>query len=183
MAKASKAKKGKEDESPPFKKAVPVDLAEADIKKKEKRIVKALTAVKETRADMKLATSEHRSAIRDLEKEIDTLREQIEEGAETKEVLCVNVMDYRNNVVKTLRKDTRQIVETREMTAEERQQTFPELPTGAAKKKGRGAKPLPPGRAIAAARGAGDDDEVSEHGGGDDADGGDGADVGEELGD
>lgn len=139
-------------ESAPFKKAVPVDLKPGDVEKKQRRIVKALGEIKKTKGEAKLATAEHRKTINELSSEVEALREQLDAGTEMKDVSCVTVKDFRNNVVKTLRVDTRAVVETREMTADERQETFPELPRGAAKKRGRG-----PAADIAAARDEGDD--------------------------
>lgn len=149
------AKNGAKDktESPKFKKAVPVKLKAGEKESKNDRIVEALGERKEVKAEMKLATSQHRTRINELDKEIETLREQINGGQELREVDCVNVKDFRNNVVKTLRVDTRETIETREMTSDERQETFPALPTGEEKKRGRGRpRKTGPAEEIAEAR-------------------------------
>jgi hypothetical protein len=44
-------------------------------------------------------------------------------------------MDYRGNQVRVLRIDTREPVETREMTADDRQEPLPTLPKGGGRRK------------------------------------------------
>jgi uncharacterized coiled-coil DUF342 family protein len=119
----------------PFKKDVLVGLSKDVKEKKLERIAEALGEVKETKGEMKLAMSEHRTKIRDLEKEVEALREQVATGKELRSVSVAEVKDYRANVVSIVRVDTKEVVETRAMTTDERQETFPEVPRG-----GRGKK-------------------------------------------
>lgn len=146
MAKDKKATKI-EGAGKPYKKDVPCGLSDDAKKGKLERIAEALGDKKEVKAAMKLATSEHRTRINELDKEMEVLREQVATGKELRSVSVVERKDYRKNLVEILRVDTRDVVETREMTTEERQETFPEVPRG---KKGQRA--LPPGEALAAAR-------------------------------
>lgn len=128
----------------PFKKEVLVGLSKEAKDKKLERIAEALGEKKQVKAEAKLATSDHRTRINELDKEMETLREQVATSKELRSVSVVEHKDYRRNVVEIARADTREVVETREMTVEERQQTFPDAPRGA-KARGKAAlKSLPP---------------------------------------
>lgn len=148
---AKKTKADAADLGKPFKKEVLCGISEDVKKTKLERIASALGEKKDVKAEMKLATSEYRTRINELDKEMETLREQVSEGKELRSVSVAEHKDYRRNVVEIVRADTREIVETREMTADERQQTFPEPPRGKAKKGN--LRALPPAEAIASARG------------------------------
>ena len=144
----AKAKKVDGDLGKPFKKEVHVGLSKDAKDEKLDRIAKALGERKDVKAEAKLATSDHRTRINELDKEIETLREQVATGKELRSVSVAEFKDYRKNVVSIVRVDTREVVETREMTADERQETFPEVPRGAKK----GQKRLGPAAEIGEAR-------------------------------
>lgn len=125
---SKKTKANPEDLGKPFKKEVLCGISEDSKRQKLGRIAEALGEKKEVKAEMKLATSTHRAQINDLDKEMEVLREQVATAKELRSVSVAEHKDYRKNVVEIVRVDTREVVETREMTADERQEMFPEAP-------------------------------------------------------
>jgi hypothetical protein len=147
MAKKTKAAPG--ELGKPYKKEVLCGISEDVKKTKQDRITEALGDVKKTKGEMKEATSGHRKAIRELENEIENLRTQVTSGKELRAVSVAEHKDFRRNLVEIVRVDTREVVDTREMTIDERQETFPDAP------RGRKQRALSPGDALATARAEG----------------------------
>src|SRR4051812_37003184 len=137
---AKKTKANPEDLGKPFKKEVLCGISGDAKAAKQDRITEALGEIKKTKGEMKEATSGHRKTIRELENEVENLRTQVTSGKELRAVSVAEHKDYRRNLVEIVRVDTREVVETREMTMDERQQTFETSPPS--KEKGtRGRKP------------------------------------------
>lgn len=118
------------------KRMLPCEIDEKITKKKEKRIVHALTAKKNEQEKMNAEILPRRKKIKELEGEIETLRAQIENGTEDREVLCEVVKDFAHMKVLVRRRDTGDVVEDRTMTDEDRQEDL-------LKGKGRGKKSEP----------------------------------------
>jgi hypothetical protein len=104
------------------KRMLPCAIDEKVTKKKEKRIVHALTEKKDEQEKMNAEILPRRKKIKELEGEIETLRAQIENGTEDREVLCDVVKDFIHHKVLVRRRDTGDVVEDRTMTEEDRQE-------------------------------------------------------------
>lgn len=124
-----KKKAAKPDEnrevSGEFERLCPVPIDSVLSKKKYDRIVEALGEVHDKKAELADIARERRAAIKEIEEEIEVLRKQIGDGTEDRLVRCISEKDFRANKVRVIRTDTRQVVEEREMTADDRQETMP----------------------------------------------------------
>lgn len=104
------------------KRMLPVDIDEKVTRKKEHRIAKALTEKKEQQELMNAEILPRRKAIKELESEIETLRSQVIKGTEDREVVCDVIKDFAHMKIVVRRRDTREVVEDRTMTDEDRQE-------------------------------------------------------------
>lgn len=120
--KSSPRKKIKDEVVSRVKRMLPCEIDEKITKKKEKRIVHALTEKKEEQEKMNAEILPRRKRIKELEGEIETLRSQIEKGTEDREVLCEVVKDFAHLKVLVRRRDSGEVVEDRTMTEEDRQE-------------------------------------------------------------
>jgi hypothetical protein len=80
--------------------------------------------------DLSAYGSEKRKRLREIKKEVKRLAVAIHDRQELASVQCDVVSDFSTNSIRIIRLDTKETVETRAMTAEERQT---ELDLGAAK--------------------------------------------------
>jgi hypothetical protein len=97
--------------------------------KERKAKAEELAATVEARQKHKLEAQNIASTARAKQKEFDatiaTLTRDYREGSEARDVDCVEQTDSKRGVVHLMRTDTDEIVETRAMTAEERQGKIP----------------------------------------------------------
>jgi hypothetical protein len=117
-----KASRLKDEVVSRVKRMLPCEIDEKVTKKKEQRVVHALTEKKEEQEKMNAEILPRRKRIKELETEIESLRAQVENGTEDREVFCDIVKDYKRNYVVVKRKDTGEVVEERIMTADDRQE-------------------------------------------------------------
>lgn len=145
---------------PRYKKKVPCSLDGDERAVKSDRIVEALGETKVEKGLMKEATSGHRKIINELVKEVENLREQLAAGTEMREVYVAERKNYREDLVEVYRLDTMEMVESRPLTKEERQDAFPIV---ARARRGKKAEPAAEGGEEKEAEvPAGDDDEGEE---------------------
>lgn len=91
-----------------------MDLAE--------KMAHAVIEKNEAEEGMKAASTQFKSQIDRAKADISSCASKINMGYEMREVECVKDMDYKNNTVTIIRLDLQEVVKTRAMTAEERQQ-------------------------------------------------------------
>lgn len=123
--KKPKAADSQVESSGEFERLCPVPIDGTLSKKKYDRIVEALGEVKDKKANLAEISKEKRDAISEIVDEIEVLRKQIGDGTEDRLVRCISQKDFRANKVRVIRTDTREVVEEREMTADDRQETMP----------------------------------------------------------
>jgi len=141
------AKKGKKDSNVEvggrFKKMLPVPINAALKQKKKDRCFDIDLEIETEQEQME----PYRARIRELQDEKRQLHEDVEKSTEDREVSCVEERDYAHREVRVIRIDTREVVERRTMTDEDRQAEIANLPKAGKKPRG-----LTPAGAIAAAR-------------------------------
>ena len=76
-------------------------------------------------AEKSLATAEANAAIKTAQKSVRELQQALTDGKELREVECLEVHDFARNAVIRQRADTREGVEERAMSLDERQATLP----------------------------------------------------------
>lgn len=81
--------------------------------------------VEDEHAAAKLRMKEERES---LESEIRSVRRVVASGEEMRDVECVDFFDYDTGNVERVRTDTTEVIQTRVMTAEERQATLSLVP-------------------------------------------------------
>ncbi len=128
-----------------------VDLTEAEINTKSRKVTKLEVRVEELKAEIKKVceplTLEMKEALADIKK----ISKQAEDGQEERQVKCFEQKDFNRGVVKVVRCDTGKVVEDRVMGPDERQETMDVEPKALPKvaRKGRGLGLLPTGPATA----------------------------------
>lgn len=121
-ARAGKKSRQKDEVVSTVKRMLAVPINEKLSLQKEHRITKALTEKKEEQEKMNAEILPRRKKIKELEGEIETLRSQVTKGTEEREVVCEVVKDYVHLKIQVRRRDTREVIEDRTMTAEDRQE-------------------------------------------------------------
>jgi hypothetical protein len=122
-----------------FTRKLPCKLAPRQLDEKRERVVEALTEIKRKEEELAALSAPIRGRMKELKTEVELLRRQAHEGTEDRDVQCVEEINFRDDVVRIRRIDTpgRDVVETRELTPEERQRTFPAPSPNAGKRKGK----------------------------------------------
>jgi hypothetical protein len=125
----SPKKKPVVQEEPKFTKKLPVKLTPREIAEKKDRHFVLSAEEKAKRSELSLLGAPIRERIREIVAEGDELLKQVGKGTEEREVSCTWKRDYTAGEVWAIRIDTREEVpETRRtMTADERQETFPNV--------------------------------------------------------
>lgn len=108
-----------------FKKSLPVDLTAAEKVTKGHKAGALKKAIQKVRAEMKLATADHKETLKNHQANLDSILDDLESGTEERKVECVERKDFKRKKAETIRLDTNEVVETRAMYAEEFQETFP----------------------------------------------------------
>ena len=118
-----------------FERLLPVKLTKAELASREHEVTEMLTAIVVKKGELATWSAPLRSEISELNASVEEMRAEHASGEQKRQVRCMEEKDYRANVVNVRRIDTRVVVETREMTTEERETQFP-FP-GAAKGSGK----------------------------------------------
>jgi hypothetical protein len=123
-------------EGPRFTRKLPVKLSPNEVAARASRAVEALTEIGEKKKELLTETAPIRDSIKALVAEVELCRKQAHERQEERDVPCVENKDYTAGEVWIIRIDTREEVpETRRtMTADERQEVFPNVKGGGRKK-------------------------------------------------
>jgi chromosome segregation ATPase len=116
-----------------FFKTLPVKLRydELDLRKKEEtrklaELKAARAAHKSQEESVKARLKSEKAHLEELEQQLNDLNETLVSGVEKREVECVEVRNETDRTIETKRVDTDEVVESRPMTASERQgQLFP----------------------------------------------------------
>ena len=104
---------------------LPVMLSDTQIALKADELARAVNERTRLERDLKDYAAGERKKIKDQKAKAKELAEQIESEQETAEVDCEEEHIFQQNKVVVRRLDTREIVEERPMSAEERQETLP----------------------------------------------------------
>lgn len=128
MAKKSPGKKPKAtsalntEGAPEFARELPVDLTVEELAKKSDKLVNAELRLESQKAEKKAVVSEHNKSIKDTSEEIAALVAQLKAKTELRSVKCFERRDFATNKVDVIRCDNGQVVESRAMSLEDRQQ-------------------------------------------------------------
>ncbi len=119
-----------------FKRMLPCPITPAKADKKAAEIVDVLTEI----IIQKEKAKPYHDKVRELTLKVESLRHDIKSKTEDREVACVEERHYKTRVVRVVRIDTREVVEERTMTDDDRQEELADLsPPGERK----GGKLLP----------------------------------------
>jgi hypothetical protein len=136
-----------------FLKEVEQELTESEIVVKAKCLADQLKKLADSEQDAKDAAERFKNDQKMLKAQIARSRDIIATGKEERPVHCQHIRNDTRSTIETMRIDTGEILETRPMTADERQTTMP----FAVKDGGKGGK----GGRKAAATALGNDEEES----------------------
>jgi len=109
---------------PSFHKDLEVAVDPIAISRKEKRLAKAMAEKRHEMDQINTKVQPHRAQIKLLDKEIDALVADIENGTEKRPVACHEIRDFNRNVIRTVREDNGKLIDERAMTAEDRELEF-----------------------------------------------------------
>lgn len=118
----------------PFRKEIKVKVKKSEQETKKDELVQVDRQIRERAEEKASAMAEFNDDLKKLRERQRKLLDVIKDGEETVEVECVEEADERRMEVKTIRKDTGEVIDRRPMTADERQLGLAEVP---AKKRGR----------------------------------------------
>lgn len=110
-----------------FKRMLPCPITPAAGDKKAREIVEVLTEV----IIQKEKAKPFHDKVKELTLKVESLRHDIKNKTEDREVNCVEERDYKHRAVRVRRIDTRAVVEERPMTDEDRQEELGDLAKGA----------------------------------------------------
>lgn len=102
-----------------------VKLTSAEIEDRRAQLVEQHGEWEQLEAKKREAVSSWNAKLKEIRKRMAETGAAAREGAELREVECDEVMDYAAKEVRTVRKDTSEVVERRRMTADELQESIP----------------------------------------------------------
>lgn len=97
------------------------DLTEHELAERGQELAELVGQKAGVEADKKAANARYNARIKDLDEQIETLAGAIEAGADNMLVDCCLLADFATNTVQAFRLDTRERIETRAMTGQERE--------------------------------------------------------------
>jgi len=106
---------------------LPVELSKEELLVKSKVMSECITRIDEIDHDLRDYRARIREEQHELQSKISALAYCIRTGTEDREVECQDLADWKTGKVVTLRLDTDEEIEVREMTQNERQRSL--LPT------------------------------------------------------
>jgi hypothetical protein len=112
-----------------LKRELPVFLTEDELAAKAQELVKVIAETEAAEGKLKLESSMAREDIKELRKKSSRLAATVRNKTECRQVSCAWEIDYLSGIRNLIRTDTGEIVESRTLTVEERQQKLP-LPEG-----------------------------------------------------
>lgn len=116
-----------------FKRALPCPINPAKADKKAKEIVDVLTEINVQKEKAK----PYRDKVKELTLKVESLRHDITSKTEEREVTCVEERDFTHREVRVIRLDTDEVVESRTMTDEDRQEEMEDLAAPGERKPGK----------------------------------------------
>lgn len=129
-SKNGKSKQAQKTESARFSRKLPVKITKREVDEKSAEYVEVMSAIEEKKVELAGLSKPIRDEIAELRTKGESLRKQAHTGIEERDVACVHEFDYSGGEVHTIRIDTRAKVDSRTMTAEEREMTFPAVGGG-----------------------------------------------------
>lgn len=103
---------------------LPVRLTEEELRAKAQLQARAMREYGDIEAKKKAVTADFGDQLKEKRKELDQLAREVSTGMETRAVECDLVPIWSSFTVVTVRRDTKDTVETRPMTHPERQMQF-----------------------------------------------------------
>lgn len=109
---------------PEFARELLVPLEDKELIKKGDQLVNAEMSLTALQDEKNAAVAGWNKGIKEVRTEIKTLVSELDSKKQLRTVKCFDNPDYKQNKIDTVRTDTGDVVETRAMTAEDRQQDF-----------------------------------------------------------
>lgn len=109
---------------PEFARELLVPLEDKQLIKKGDQLVDAEMRMTALQDEKNAAVAGWNKDIKDVRTAIKTLVSELDSKKELRTVKCFDNADFKKNKIDTVRTDTGEVVETRAMTAEDRQQDF-----------------------------------------------------------
>jgi hypothetical protein len=103
---------------------LPVQLTDDELQQRSQALVGNIKQTDALKEEKKTATSEFKARIGACNDVTKRLTEIISSGKEERDVECEMTKDYKGGTVTVVRLDTGEVVETRPMTADERQESM-----------------------------------------------------------
>ncbi len=103
-------------------KTLPVDLTIDELEVKTQELTTAMVMLNELESEKKRSQKGYTKQIEDAEAVVNELHSIVHQRKQNLPVKCYYRFEYERGLVETVRTDTGEIVETRAMTAAERQQ-------------------------------------------------------------
>jgi hypothetical protein len=108
-----------------FKRPLPVELTDDEKVKKGHKAGSLKKAIAKVRAEMKLATADHKEQLKQHQANLDGILDDLETGTEVRSVECFERQDFAKKKAEVVRTDTSEVVESRSLSAFELQTKVP----------------------------------------------------------
>lgn len=108
-----------------FKRPLPVELTDDEKVKKGHKAGMLKKAIAKVKAEMKVATADHKEKLKEHQANLDGILDDLETGTEVRSVECFERSDFAKKKVEVVRSDTNAVEESRAMTAFELQTKVP----------------------------------------------------------
>lgn len=108
-----------------FVEKLPCDLTRDEKLKKAEEMAEQLKARAELELTAKASADEFKQKLKQLDRTIGDRAEEVRTGLEYRQVECTERGRYRDNIVDVIRIDTGEVVRSRPMTVNERQDSLP----------------------------------------------------------
>ena len=110
-----------------FKRMLPCDLTDQEMKKKGKRAGEMQAEADTVRQEMNDAVAGHKKDLKEINGKLRVLLSELESGKEERNVECFERKDFKRKKAEVVRTDSNEVVETRTMEAWELQEKFPQV--------------------------------------------------------
>lgn len=108
-----------------FKRPLAVEMTDEEKCKKGHKAGMLKKAIAKVKAEMKLATTDHKERLKEHQANLDGILDDLETGTEMRSVECFERQDFAKKKSETVRVDTNEVIESRAMTAFELQTKVP----------------------------------------------------------
>ena len=108
-----------------FKRPLPVELTDEEKVRKGHKAGMLKKAIAKVKAEMKVATADHKEKLKEHQANLDGILDDLETGTEVRSVECTERQDFAKKKAEIVRLDTSEVIESRSLSAFELQTKVP----------------------------------------------------------